>query len=87
MKDKKTATIAGLAVIAALVVFSPFDSEEGEFSKVLRSMGSNQIETSEKFAEHTVKPFEGGSIIGEHKVNGSNWAIPNIIRNILGVNK
>lgn len=83
--DKQKATIiVGLLVILAIVLFLPFDRQEGEFSKILRSIGSNQEVVSEQITSTAVSGMEG-SIVGEHQINGANWSIPNLIRHFLGV--
>ena len=84
MNKQKVATIAGLVVIACIVLYSPFERQAGEFSKVLRQWGSEQQEVSENVASTAVSDLEG-TVVGEHQINGANWSIPNIIRHFLGV--
>ena len=84
MDKQKTATIAGLVVILTIIFFSPFEREEGNLSKILRSIGDNQEVVSEQITSTAVSGIEG-TVVGEHQVNGANWSIPNIIRHLLGV--
>ena len=86
MNKQKLGSIVGILVIAAIVLFSPFKREEGDFSKIIRSMGDRQLETSEKITDKAVSNVEGG-LVGEHQIDGANWSIPNIIRHLLGVDK
>ena len=83
--SSKIKSVIGIVVIAVIVLYSPFGHEQGEFSKVLYSLGYHQQEASEKISSYAVKDLEG-ELVGDHKVNGSNWAIPNIVRYWLGVN-
>lgn len=92
MKDGKHIgifTIAGLAIIAWLVLAKPFGEvppdERGEFQQVLSAMGDKQAETSDELTTAAVAPVEG-VYVGEHEVHGANWSIPNILRHVLGVN-
>lgn len=84
MRNGKLVSILAIALLAVMVIYSPFKSEEGDFSKVLRVWGNQQATQSEEITEDLLKDVEG-NIVGEHKVDGSNWSIPNIIRHLLGV--
>lgn len=84
MRNGKLVSILAIALLAIMVIYSPFKSEEGDFSKVLRVWGNQQSIQSEEITEDLLKDVEG-NIVGEHKVDGSNWSIPNIIRHLLGV--
>lgn len=84
MKQKIGSAFAIIA-IALMVIYSPWgDSPESDFTKGLRGWGEGQEEISDKFTTAAVADVEG-TLIGEHEVDGSNWAIPNIIRHLLGV--
>lgn len=76
----------GLLIIAVLVFASPWgdSDQQGGFTEVLYAWGESQEEVSDKFTTAAVSGAEG-SLVGEHEVDGSNWAIPNIIRHWLGV--
>lgn len=84
MNKGKIGSIIGILVILAIVFFSPFKREEGEFSKILRYAGDQQFEASETWTDKAVGDVEG-KLVGEHQIKGANWSIPNIIRHILGV--
>lgn len=88
MSGKTNGTIAaviGLLLLAALVLWSPFKDDENKgFEQWLYTQAEEQEETSDKVTTEAVKPLEGeDGPVGEHKDDGSNWSIPNIIRHIL----
>lgn len=84
MKNIKIPVIIGLLLILMIVFWSPFESESGGFSDILRDWSKQQSEISDEIVQNAVSGAEG-NIVGEKEVDGSNWSIPNIIRNILGV--
>ncbi len=83
MKRSTLAGIVGIILLAILVINPPFEVGEGDFSKILRAWGNKQAEQSEEITHEVVKGAEG-TIVGEYKVDGSNWSIPNIVRHLLG---
>lgn len=85
MKKGIAGSAVGLALLALLVVFSPWkdESSKGGFSDILRSWGNKQSEVSEEITSSAVSGAEG-TVVGEHQVDGANWSIPNIIRHWLG---
>ena len=82
---QKVLSILGIVVIISIVLFSPYESSNGDFTKVLKSLGYHQEETANNITTYAVHDVEG-NLVGEHQVDGSNWAIPNIIRHRAGVN-
>lgn len=85
MKQKVGCGI-GIVIVLILVLYSPWAVEENKnsFQSILRGWGQSQTEVSEKFTTGVVSGVEG-DLVGEHEIDGSNWAIPNIIRHWLGV--
>lgn len=84
MKQKLGSAIA-IIIIALMVIYSPWgESPKSDFTRGIRGWGDEQQETSERFTTAAVSGVEGG-VVGEHEIDGSNWAIPNIIRHWLGV--
>lgn len=85
MKQKIVSVLA-ILVIVLMVIYSPWGNnpEPGSFTEVLRGWGEGQEEVSDKFTTAAVSGVEG-TWVGEHEVDGSNWAIPNIIRHLIGV--
>lgn len=83
MKSKLAGAV-GLLVLLALVFWSPFEPEQGGFSDILRHWGREQEELSDALTTKVVSPVEG-EIVGEHREDGSNWSIPNILRNWFGL--
>lgn len=82
---QKIGTVIAIVLIALMVIYSPWgESPSSDFTDGLRGWGKGQAEISEKFTTSAVEGVEG-TVVGEHKVDGSNWAIPNIIRHWLGV--
>lgn len=90
MKKASIFSIIGLCIIGWLVIAQPFaddtpkDANEENFTEVLYAWGDRQSEQSDKIVDAAAKPVEG-KLVGEHEVDGSNWAIPNIIRHWMGV--
>lgn len=84
MNKSKVISIAGIILLVMLVFWSPFERKSGGFTDALRAWGVHQQEASDEITNAAVSGFEG-DVVGEHKVDGSNWSIPNIIRHLLGV--
>lgn len=85
MKKSNVISIAGLLLLGWLVVCKPFgESTQGNFSKILTIWSNNQQEESEELTSKAVSGVEG-KYVGEHKIKGSNWYIPNILRQWFGV--
>lgn len=87
MRRSVVLSAIGIIILAVLVITNPFEktnSEGDSFTDVLYAWGDRQEECSEEITAAAVSEIEG-SIIGEHKIDGSNWSIPNIIRHWLGV--
>lgn len=80
----KIMAIAGVALLLALVFWSPFEREEEGFTDVLRYWGDEQKELSDELTSKAVAGAEG-KYVGEHKEDGSNWSIPNILRSWFGI--
>lgn len=80
----KIAGVITLIAIVALVFWSPFESKDGGFTDILRHWGTQQEELSEDITNKVVKPVEY-KITGETEEHKSNWSIPNIIRNMFGI--
>lgn len=76
----------GMLLIATLIFSSPWadDRSSSGITDIIRVWGAKQEETSDMFTNKVVSNVEG-EWVGEHEINGSNWAIPNIIRHWLGV--
>lgn len=81
----KLLTIIAIIVLAVFVILDPLDSQPSEFTQVISSWGDQQSVASEQITSGLVKGAEGTKWVGEHQINGANWAIPNIIRRVLGV--
>ena len=84
MQKGKLFSIIGLVILVLMITFSPFESDKGDFSQILDVWGGQQTKQSEELTNKLLEDVEGG-VVGEHKVDGSNWSIPNIIRHLLGV--
>ncbi len=83
---QKLIYIVGIILVAAIVIYSPFERKNSEIGDILNDWGEHQQEMSDKFTDQVVSGAEG-SWVGEHQVDGSNWSIPNILRHILGVDR
>lgn len=83
---QKIGSVLGLVLIALMVIYSPWGNQpdEGSFTDIFRTWGDQQEEASDRYISETVSGVEG-SWVGEHEIDGSNWAIPNIIRHLIGV--
>lgn len=81
-------SVIGLVALVVLVVFFPFERQEGEFSKLLRGFARGQEEYSEEFTDKLVAPVED-DLVGEDKgeADGDNWSIPNILRHLFGLDR
>ena len=55
------------------------------FTSVLYGWSEEQKETSNEVFERVLPESVETQIVGKHYSNGSQWAIPNIIRNLLGL--
>lgn len=78
---QKIVAIAGIVVIALIVLFNPYsDSRPADsFTNILHQWGEEQEATSEMYTSQAVSGVEG-TLVGEHQVKGANWSIPNILR-------
>lgn len=76
----------GMLLILTLIFSSPWSDQRssGGFTEILNQWSQEQEETSDKFTAEVVSGVEG-KYVGQHRDDGSNWAIPNIIRKWLGV--
>lgn len=89
MKEKLTSMKAkisgclGIIVLVSILAASPYKGETSEFGSFLHSMGDRQQEYADQQTNKAVSAAEG-DLVGKHTVNGSNWAIPNIIAHWLG---
>lgn len=87
VKDNKVlAAILALVVFVAILKSIPFESKSSPMTEILYGMGESQQQLSEELTEYAVSGVEG-KYVGEHEIKGANWAIPNIIRHILGVDE
>ena len=80
------AKIISIAVVVGLVLFVtylPWERQSSGLTEVLYSWGEQQEQTSDRLTITAVSGVEG-DLVGEHKVDGSNWSIPNILRNLFG---
>lgn len=88
MENKKGVIggVVALVVLALLVNFLPFERQSSPLTDWLRGQAEEQEENSDKITSEIVKGAEGdGRFAGEHEVDGSNWAIPNLLRHwVLG---
>lgn len=82
---QKFFSVIGIVVLIVLIVYSPYERNTGEFSKILYALGDCQEQASENITNAVVSKVEGSNTVGEHCINGSNWSIPNIVRHLLGV--
>lgn len=76
-------TIAILVLLAILVNSVPSERSTSGITQFLYNVSESQEELSSELTDIAVSGAEG-SIVGEHKVNGSNWSIPNILRHLIG---
>lgn len=76
----------GMLLILTLIFSSPWAEHRNSsgMTDILRYWGNQQQQASEVMTNFAVSDAEG-TWVGEHEVDGSNWAIPNIIRHWLGV--
>lgn len=80
-KKGMVGSLIALALLAILVNCLPFERESSPLTEWLFSQGEQQEENSDKITSEVVKGAEGeGKFAGEHVVDGSNWAIPNLLR-------
>ena len=80
------AKVISIMVVLGLVLFVtylPWERQSSGLTEVLYSWGEQQEETSDKLTITAVSGVEG-DLVGEHEVDGSNWSIPNILRNLFG---
>lgn len=80
------AKVISIIVVLGLVLFVtylPWERQSSGLTEVLYSWGEQQEETSDKLTITAVSGVEG-ELVGEHKIDGSNWSIPNILRNLFG---
>ena len=87
MNRSKLLSVVGIVVLAVLVITTPIEKKDtaGEsFTDILYAMGERQEEYSDEVTADLVSGVEE-HLTGEHKIDGSNWSIPNIIRHLLGV--
>lgn len=85
MKDSKVLIYIGFIVLILILIWSPKGNSTGTFSDILNHIGNKQEYYSQEITNNIVSEAESKHI-GEHKEDGSNWSIPNIIRSTLGVN-
>lgn len=85
MKDNKVLMYIGFIVLILILIWSPKGNNTGTFSDILNHIGNKQEYYSQEVTNNVVSEVERKHI-GEHKEDGSNWSIPNIIRSMLGVN-
>ncbi len=76
----------GMLLIVTLIFSSPWadNRQSSGLTNLMRYWGKQQQNTSEVITNSAVEGAEG-NWVGEHEINGANWAIPNIIRHWLGV--
>lgn len=80
------AKVISIIVVLGMVLFAtylPWERQSSGLTEVLYSWGEQQEETSDKLTITAVSGVEG-ELVGEHKIDGSNWSIPNILRNLFG---
>lgn len=80
------AKVISIIIVLGLVLFVtylPWERQSSGLTEVLYSWGEQQEETSDKLTITAVSGVEG-DLVGEHEVDGSNWSIPNILRNLFG---
>lgn len=75
----------GIIVLVTVLASSPYKGEHTAFGAWLDQMGDKQQEYADQQTNAVVAPAEG-DIVGNHEIDGSNWAIPNIIAHWLGQN-
>ena len=77
--------LAGIAAFLLIyfILTAASNNVSGGFSKVLYLLGDDQENLSNEITDNVVSNAEG-VVVGASKVDGSNWSIPNIIRNFLG---
>lgn len=81
---KKIITTIGVFILIYFILTAASKERPKGFAGILGIWGEEQSERSDNITQTIVQDLEGG-LVGEHEVDGSNWAIPNILRNILGV--
>ena len=79
---KKILVGIGTILLVYFILTAASNDVSGSFSKVLYLLGDEQEDLSNEITDKAVSNAEG-VIAGASKVDGSNWAIPNIIRNFL----
>lgn len=82
MKERLLSAVLILFIAFLVNGFAPEEPTSG-ITQFLYNISDEQEEFSNDLTEAAVRPVEG-TIVGAHKVDGSNWSIPNILRNIVG---
>lgn len=83
-----------VALLALSVVVNAMPSEhrdgiefvsgtDGSLGSIIMSWGVEQEQLSDSITTEAVSDLEG-NVVGEHKADGSNWSIPNILRFYFG---
>ena len=75
--------IAVLVLLAILVNSVPSEKSTSGITQFLYNVGESQEDLSNDLTNMAVSEVEG-SVVGEHRVDGSNWSIPNILRHLVG---
>ena len=84
MRERALA-VAGILALVLLVNHLPFERQSNGITSLLSSWGDAQEQTSDLFTTEIVSDVEG-ELVGEHKIDGSNWSIPNILRHwVMGI--
>ena len=84
LPNKEVLGAVGIASLLLLYSCIPIESKPNSFSSWLHQQSEEQQQTSNNVTNVLVSPMEGeNKVAGEHKEDGSNWSIPNIVRNLL----
>ena len=83
MSELKQKLLAATGIVVFFVVVSkiPWAPQTSGLTEVLHSWGAQQEQTAEEFTDFAVSGVEG-TLVGEDVVDGSNWSIPNVLRNL-----
>lgn len=77
----KLFAIGGIVAFFLLVNTLPWERQSSGLTQLLYSWGEQQEENADEITNVAVSGVEG-TLVGESAVDGSNWSIPNILRNL-----
>lgn len=83
MSEVKQKILAAIGIVLFFVILNkiPWEPQSSGLTEVLYSWGEQQEQTAEDWTDAAVSGVEG-NLVGEDAVDGSNWSIPNVLRNL-----